>query len=72
MSGKVRAAGLYDFCNFNDDIRNRAKIFQQNVAQIFELEEQQKLELWHGYRGVSQDGFPIIGVSQIYQNLYYF
>lgn len=72
LGGAVRVAGLYDFRGFKGDIKAvRAKVFNNAIANLFKEKIKLDRPLWYGYRGVSKDGYPIIGRSAKFGNLYY-
>jgi len=73
LGGAVRVAGLYDFHGFKQGLtKGREKVFDKSLNSLFKVDVTVGREkLWHGFRAVSQDGFPVIGKSQLFSNLYY-
>ncbi len=68
LENKARIAGFYDILDNNNCFRK--EIFYQKVKKLL-IKTNKKETIWQGIRVLSQDGFPIIGGSKYYDNLYY-
>ena len=72
LNNQVRVAGLYDFLGYSKyKLAKRKRVFIKTIIGTKLLKAFPDSEIWHGFRPVSRDGYPIIGQSTIYHNLYY-
>ncbi|MFZ8865055.1 MAG: NAD(P)/FAD-dependent oxidoreductase [Rickettsiales bacterium] len=72
LNNQLRIAGLYDFYGSdNYQLKQRVENFISKIRAENLRKNQDSYKIWHGYRPVSKDGYPIIGRSAIYKNLYY-
>ncbi|MDC0857669.1 FAD-dependent oxidoreductase [Rickettsiales bacterium] len=74
FDGFVRVSGLYDFVGFNNKIiKNRLNFIKTRLNNLFdeEINITDYQNIWCGFRPISSDRLPIIGNSNIYDNLYY-
>ncbi len=74
FNGYVRVSGLYDFVGFNDKIiYKRIKFIKNRLNNLFNeiIEIEDFNDIWCGFRPISSDRLPVIGNSNIYENLFY-
>jgi len=73
MNGCIRYGGTMEVGKINDQINmNRVKGIVESVPKYFpnfKPEVPQKKDIWFGFRPVSPDGLPYIGLSNKYKNL---
>jgi len=73
MNGSIRYGGTMEVGKINDQINmNRVKGIVESVPKYFpdfKLEVPAKKDIWFGFRPVSPDGMPYIGLSSKYENL---
>ena len=73
MNGSIRYGGTMEVGKINDQINmNRVKGIVESVPKYFpdfKLEVPAEKDIWFGFRPVSPDGMPYIGLSSKYKNL---
>ncbi len=73
MNGSIRYGGTMEVGKINDQINmNRVKGIVESVPKYFpdfKPDVPQKKDIWFGFRPVSPDGMPYIGLSDKYKNL---
>jgi D-amino-acid dehydrogenase len=73
MNGSIRYGGTMEVGKINDQINmNRVKGIVESVPKYFpdfNPEVPQQKDIWFGFRPVSPDGMPYIGLSDKYKNL---
>ena len=73
MNGSIRYGGTMEVGKINDQINmNRVKGIVESVPKYFpdfKLPVPAQKDIWFGFRPVSPDGMPYIGLSGKYKNL---
>ncbi len=73
MNGAIRYGGTMEIGKINSNINmNRVKGIVESVPKYFpdfKLEMPEEKDVWFGFRPVSPDGIPYIGLSSKYNNL---
>jgi D-amino-acid dehydrogenase len=73
MNGSIRYGGTMEVGKINDQINmNRVRGIVESVPKYFpdfKPEVPQQKDIWFGFRPVSPDGMPYIGISAKYDNL---